>query len=274
MPGRFYLEAEADAPVWSWVLGDGLMGGVNCLVPVRPRGMFRGDPAASLVVGELMPAGLVKDVHFRRDERRALYEGLVGKVGREGVFYRVSWKRMKALQFARGWREGRVRLAVSRSEVEWVVGLSPLPIFFMHGRMPLFRDAEQRAEAWEMAAELVGMTVEMDATWARPAWGLGPGDDHGEGHYLWAVLKVIERLHWGWADVADMEPWQRARRFFQGVKFVEQVFGASWVGRVVYEKARGEELAMARFRLSGLRIEIVERCEDRQEEDVHDCSGD
>ena len=262
-PGRFYLEAGVAEPVWSWVLGDGLMGGVNCLVPVRPRRVFRGDPAASLVIGEMMPAGLVKDGHFRRDERRALYEGLVEKVGREGVFYRVPWKEVSPLQFAGDWETGRARMDIPRSVVEWVAGQMPLPIFFMHGRMPLFRDGEQRAEAWELAAELAVMMVEMGATWARPGWGLQAGDDRGEGHFLWAVLKVVERLDWDWPAVADEEPWQRARRFFQGVKFVEQVFGASWVGRVVYEKGSNEEWAMTRFRLSGLDIEIVEG------EDIH-----
>ncbi len=261
--GRFYLEVGPAEPVWSWVLGDGLMGGVNCLVPVRPRQVFLGDPAASLAIGELMPAGLVKDVHFRRDERRALYEGLVGKVGREGIFYRKPWREVSPLKLTRDWMGG-ARLDVPRSVVEWVAGRMPLPIFFMHGRMPLFRDGEQRAEAWELAAELVEATVEMGATWVRPGWGLRAGDDRGEGHYLWAVLKVIERLDWDWPAVADGEPWQRARRFFRGVKFVEQVFGASWVGRVVYEKGGNEEWAMARFRLSGLDIEIVEQCEDIQ----------
>lgn len=260
-PGRFYL--VGGAPVWSWVLGDGLMGGVNCLVPVRPQRMFHGDPAASLAIGELMPAGLVKDAHFRRDERRALYEGLVGKVGREGIFYRVPWKDVSPLQFAGDWETRRVRMDVPHSVVEWVAGQMPLPIFFMHGRMPLFRDEEQRAVAWELAAELVETMVEMDATWVRPGWGLGSGEDRGEGNYLRAVLEVIERLDWHWVEVADMELWQEARRFFQGVKFVEQVFGASWVGRVVYEKGSNEEWAMARFRLSGLDIEIVEG------EDIH-----
>lgn len=243
--GRFYLEVGPAEPVWSWVLGDGLMGGVNCLVPVRPRRVFLGDPAASLVIGEMMPAGLVKDGHFRRDERRALYEGLVGKVGREGIFYRLPRREFPPLQFAGDWEEGWVTLDVSRPVAEWAAGKLPLPIFFMR-RMPLFRDGEQRAAAWELAAELVGPMVEINATWLRPGWGLGPGDDHGEGHYLWAVLKVIERLDWGWPDVADEEPWRRARRFFRGVKFVEQVFGASWVGQVVQEEIQH----------------------------VHDCSGD
>lgn len=261
--GGFYLDVGgAGAPVWSWVLGDGLMGGVNCLVPVPPIRVFWGDPAASLAMGELMPAGLVKDVHFRRDGRRALYEGLVEKVGRDGLFYRVPQKGVSPLKFTRDWVEG-ARLDVSRSVAEWAAGKSPLPIFFIHGRMPLFRDEEQRAVAWELAAELVEPMVEIDATWVRPGWGLGPGEDRGEGNYLRAVLKVVERLDWDWVEVADMELWQEARRFFQGVKFVEQVFGASWVGRVVYEKGSNEEWAMARFRLSGLDIEIVEG------EDIH-----
>lgn len=247
--GVFYLDA-GDAPVWSWVLGDGLTGGVNCLAPVRPRRMFRGDPAASLAIGELMPAGLIKDVHFRRDERRALYEGLVEKVGREGIFFRAPrpWREFPPLQFAGDWEDGQLPLHISRSAGEWVAGQLPLPIFFMR-RMPLFRDGEQRAEAWELAAELVGPMVEMDATWARPDWGLGPGDDHGEGHYLLAALRVIERLDLDWPAVANEEPWQRARRFFQGVKFVEQLFGASRVTRCV---------------LGGK----------QEAQDVHVCSGD
>lgn len=244
---KFYLDVgKAGAPVWSWVLGDGLMGGVNCLVPVRPGRVFRGDPAASLALGELMPEWVVKYVHFRRDERRGLYERLVEKVGREGIFYRVPWKGVSPLQFARDWETGRWRADVPWTNSWDLVGKFPVPIFFMHGRMPLFRDGEQRAEAWDLAAELVETMVEMDATWRRPGWGLGPDDDRGEGHYLWAVLKVIGLIDFYWPDVADMEPWQRARRFFRGVKFVEQVFGASWVTRIVEEGIR----------------------------DVYDCSGD
>lgn len=252
-PGKFYLEADLTGPTWVWALGDGLPEGVNCLAPIPPKQSFWGDPAASLTMGEMLPTGLIKVEQFRRDARQAMYLNLIKVVGQRGVFNRVPAKSSSAVRFAEEFVRGRVMREVAPSVAEELIGKLPLPIFFIHKRIPLFRDEEQRIDALQLAEELTAITGSLEAAWTRRGWGLGPEDDHGEDHYMRAVLRVIERLDWDWADVADCEPWQRARRFFKGVKFVEQVFGASWITRIVYVKDEVEGLGIEVIALSEMR---------------------
>lgn len=231
-----YLITTAPAP-WKWVLGDGLVGGANCLAPCPPRRAFYGDPAASLVLGELMPAGVVKAAHFRRDSRLEAYQHLDEIVGTEGIFYHTPSSKYSADRFVTEFVAGRVRLSVPRSAAEEYARLLPLPVFFTHRRVPLFRDADERDTALAFVAELLFAIGSQEATWTRPQWGLGPADEDGGDHYMVGVLRLVDRLDWDWPMVADREPWQRARRFFRAVNFAEQVFGASWISMVVEESA-------------------------------------
>lgn len=255
--GNYYVEADPTGPAWIWVLGDGLQGGVNCMAPIPPKQAFWGDPAASLTIGEMLPAGLVKLEQFRRDDRQAMYVKLVDVVGKRGVFSRVPAKRFSAARFAEEFTGGRVTRGVARSVAEELAGKLPLPIFFTHGRIPLFRDEEERDEARELGEWLTAKTGNLGATWARPGWGLRPEDNHGDDHYMLGVLKVIDRLDWDWAAVAECDLWQRARRFFKAVNFGEQVFGASWITQLVYVQDVDEELGRLWYRMTSLGIEVV-----------------
>lgn len=227
----YHLESDAPAP-WIWTLGDGLQGGVNCRAPIPPQIAFWGDPAASLTIGELMPAGLVEAGHFRRDERQATYARLVESVGKDGLFCRVPVTRFSAARFATEYEKGRIRQRVSSSLAEELAGKMPFPIFFTHRRIPIFSDVEQRDDALELAGELFFTTGCLDATWMRPDWGIASDNDHGDDHYMRAILRIVECLDFDLDYFSDREPWQRARRFFKTVQFVEQVFGASWVTKI------------------------------------------
>jgi hypothetical protein len=218
---------------------------------------LRGDPAASLTIGEILPAGLIKVEQFRRDERQAMYVKLVNVVGKQGIFSRVPAKRFSAGRFAEEYAKGRVTRVVPRSVAEELAAKLPLPIFFTHGRIPLFRDEEQRDEARELVEWLTGKTGSLRATWTRPGWGPGPEDDHGDDHYLQGVLKVVDRLDWNWTAVADCDMWQRARRFFKAVKFVEQVFGASWITQIVCDQDDDDECGEIQQWVAELDDEVI-----------------
>ena len=250
-----YLETAAEPDAWTWVLGDGLETGWNCCVPFPVRRALWGNPAASLALGELMPADLVKAEHFRGKEYRALrsvYERLVASVGTECLFIRVSAERHSADRFAESAQQGKIlpTRAMSRAAAMTLAPMTPFPVFFTHRRMPLFRDEEQRQDALALAGELLALTGTSDATWMRPEWGMRPGDDRGDAHYMRAVLRIVEQIDWDWPMVQEREAWQRARRFFKAVHFAEQVFGATWVTQVyVNELSFQPEMAQTNIRV-------------------------
>src|SRR5690606_23141236 len=140
---------------------------------IPPRQSFWGDPAASLTMGEMLPTGLIKVEQFRRDTRQAMYLNLIKVVGQRGAFNRVPAKSFSAVRFAEEFVRGRVMREVSRPVAEELAGERPLPIFFIHKRIPLFRDEEQRIDALELAEELTATTGSLEAAWARRGWGLG-----------------------------------------------------------------------------------------------------
>lgn len=221
---------EFNRPVpWVWSLGDGLKGGANCFAPCPPGRLFRGDPAASLALGEMMPEGVVRPEHFKSDARRDRYLRLREIVGTEAIFRRIPANRFSAVDFVERLVKGHVELDIARSVALGFGHRLPLPIFFTHRRVPVFRDDEQRDDALTFLEELLSVRGSLEATWTRPGWGLSPDDDGGGDHYMVGVLRIVERLDWDWPAVSDREPWQRVRRFFKSVSFAEQVVGASWV---------------------------------------------
>lgn len=228
------LEITSAPGTWVWCLGDGLDGGQTCRMTVAVRRAFRGDPAASLALGEIMPVGLVDDPQVRQMDAdgRARFERLSEAVGRQGYFVRANTRHKPAARFAYEIERygGRWPLphsaAVGRNEV------ARLPLFFTCP-LPLFRDEEQRAVALGLVGELLFATGRLEASWSRPEWGLKPADDHGGDHYLAAVLRLLERLRDEWGLLMqEREPWRRAHRFFKTVRFIEQVFGVTWVKEV------------------------------------------
>ena len=254
--GYIYLETAAGPDAWTWVLGDGLAKGWNCCVPYPVRNALWGDPAASLTLGELMPADLVKTEHFRGKEYRslkAIYDLLVASVGTEGLFMRVSAERYSVVRFAEDARKGKLlpASAMSHAVALALSHVTPFPVFFSHQRMPLFRDEEQRQDALTFAGRLtalIGKTT--DVTWMRPGWGMRPGEDRGADHYMRGILRIVDQLDRDWTTVEKRGVWQRARRFFKAVHFAEQVFGATWITQVYVDELELQpEMAQAGIRV-------------------------
>lgn len=255
--GNYYLESEPGS--WAWALGDGIAGGAVCYA--APRQIFRGDPAASLTLGEMLPDGLIKAAQFansRWPEKRATYERLAARVGTVGLFIHAPEKRCSAAEFAYRAEKNGVAQPVSRTAATGAARRLPLTAIFTHRRQPVFQDDYHRRGALALAEELLATTGSLDATWLRPAWGLEAEEDRGDDHYLRAVLRVIERLDWEWPSfLAGREPWQRARRFFKATPLAEQPIGAARITRVVYAR-RGDEPEAQLEATAAAGIEVVE----------------
>lgn len=261
--GGFYAEAEMGpggmlAP-WTWVLGDGLEGGVNCLAAVPPRRSLYGNTAASLVLGEFVGADV--PVYFM-DEQSREYERLRRRAGTVALFDHVGSQFYSAWSFANECKLYGPSRRLSPLLAKELAQKVPIPIVFTHGRMPLFRGEAARARAIWLMNELVdGFEPEklyLEATWLAADWGVRAAMGNGAESWLRPLLSVWHRLERDWTAVKDNPLFQEARAIFDECLLVEQPFGISWITKVGYVPKQGEDVAEAAQEMGRQGIGVID----------------
>jgi len=233
--GGYYAESEMEAGgilnMWTWLLGDGLEGGENCLLSIPPRRAIYGNLAASLALGEFIPLDAPTDFNGLE----GFYEALKGRTSSVALFDHVGSKFYTSWAFATEAKQYGPSRRIMPAMAEELAKYVPLPIVFTHSQMPLFRDEVERAEAVYFIEELMGVNgadLSMEAIWFNQEWGIYSGNDAGDSHYMTYILSLMWRLK-KWTDKQD-DLYQEARKFFNGLNYAEQPFGVSWITRVGY----------------------------------------
>jgi hypothetical protein len=94
VPGGFYAETEMSRGgvlnLWTWLLGDGLEGGINCLLNIPPRRAIYGNLAASLVIGEFVGADVPMEGIGIFDALHEMFDGLRGRTADIALFDHVG----------------------------------------------------------------------------------------------------------------------------------------------------------------------------------------
>lgn len=233
-PGGFYASGGAFSSTgrlaaWSWVLGDGLIGGHNPLISVPPRLMTIAPLRETLYHGRLSTDFDLSGFTFPYPLQRLPKVALVDHVGRN---HYTPW------QFA----EETIRLGANRripaQIAAQIAHFTPIPILFTHQDMPLV-DPDSFADLYNMLS-FEGATTDTGQTYLNDHWGIYAGDDHGDNHWLVSLLKT---LHEGQGKhLTEVVPPQVA----ENLLFTEGAFGISWILRVNYvvtEQESKEELA-------------------------------
>lgn len=276
VPGGFYAQADPPGPngaLWAVVftLGSGLVEGENCLARVPARQMLLGDPGATLLSGEFVPSdieiveqwqeqGLDAMVKWYRDlsPRAGGAEALVDHVG-SNHYSPFSFIDELAVQ-------GPSRRIPERLARE-LVDKTPIPIYFTHSDIPLFKNEAQRDRFIELM--LLGDTtkpddLELTPTWFRDDWGLYAREDHynGRDHYMIGVLAMLDRLKERQKWESDQEV--AIQRFWEmgeietRLTYAEQLFAASWITRIAYV-AKDDDSSDELNRIANNGIEIISK---------------
>ena len=262
--GGFYAECEFGAggilSPWTWVLGDGLEGGVNCLAAAPPRRTVYGNLAGSLVLGELVGSDV--PLYFVKDDEAMVYEGLKQRSGTVALFDHVGSKFYTAWSFAEECKQYGPSRRLSPVMARELAGQVPLPIVFTHGRMPLFRSVEARSKAiWLMNELIDGFVLEdygVGPTWLAESWGIYSGMENGADSWLRPLLSVWHRLEKDWHLVKDNPLFQEAKVIFDNCLLVEQLFGVSWITKVGYVPEKEEDVQEVAQRMGKMGIGVID----------------
>jgi hypothetical protein len=198
-PGGTYLEGPASSSegvlrTWAWLLGDGYSQCIPLAVP--PRQMIVINPAATITI-----CALVKE--------------------RFGPSRRIPKSMAKRLL-----------------EIVWSRG--PIPMLFTHNRMPIFDSVEDVHTALYHAQTCLEIREDeteffwWEPTWEHPDWSQYVTEFRGDNSVLVPILRLIDELENDWRNKKKLAPYQAAKDFFSGLRFVEQAFGASWMSKVTH----------------------------------------
>lgn len=263
-PGGFYLEAGfADRSsggilnAWTWMLGEGVEGGVNCAITIPPRRMVMGNAAATLTVGEFISADMPTSGIETVSGMREVYGSLITQVGDLALFDHVGSVHYSAYGFVREVETYGPSRRVPPLIAEEIVKQLPMMIVFTHSRAPLFRDEAQRDTAVALVCEFDGWTRTEDlyfgANWLREEWGVFASQQNGSDHYLIPILSMLDRIEKR-KGLGLHEVLRKAEAFFADVPFVEQVIGASWITRVGYVPDGTEDPTATAVTRKGIQI--------------------
>ena len=203
--GGCYLEAESSPGGTlrrlAFVLSEHTMGGTNVFVDAPSRSMVLIDPAATLLSGTVVFAGVGYSPGSQAEEQK--YERLLRQIGSEfALLDHVGRAHYSPWQFVdEVWQKGPSR-KVSQDFLLKVAPILPLPVFFTHPDMPVFQamTPELMREAVDLMARALNapetrMTFTSRPTWFDPKWGLTT-DSAGDGsdHCLLPILQALDVL--------------------------------------------------------------------------------
>ncbi len=244
----YYLEGDVgdDSPLWAWtwVLGDGLDHVISIArYQIPTRGVVGINPAVTLLkecfVGDRDP--IVLGIGEKEG-----YEYFLTKTKNAGSADHIGHQYYTPMSFAREVMQYGPSRRVPPQTAAFFANIfqriGPFPMFFSHSQIPLFAGIRQRDAIYEIVDELLPKTDYqpwLNACWKYDEWGQYAikNQDAGHKHYLVHTLDILDfgaRLKSVRREPALNEMWVRLRKMFGNVRFEEQIFGASWMTKVIY----------------------------------------
>lgn len=263
----------------TWLLGDGVEGGFNIFTEVPPRGHPIINLPATITTGELWWEGMAPPQYEAVGDPDAAnrYKRLTSVTKGIGVADHVGSKYYSAHSFARELQamgpSRKMSPTVAARLAEIIYHFGPVPIMFTHSRMPVFRTADRRDEAFALAQalgteKLPADYFEWDATWRNPRWGMYAQQGHKTGahHYMAYLLSYVDGIDRHWSSHKDDDDWKAFRSFMKGIRFVEQPFCLSWLTKVSYTLPADKKVKPDLLKIPGL--EFIDLDAKKEEENV------
>ena len=242
-----YGESPVAGPVgildpWTWLLGDGFQDFLALSLP--PRKMIVINPAATLVTRSLERVLEPAFDHMTQE----LYERMLTKTRHIGVGDHVGSDNYSCHSFAVETKDFGSSRRMTRQTAKELARIiwnhGPIPLLYSHNRVPVFDDRQHRDKAYRLVNACYE-TVDLDAmelswvpTWEEEGWSQYTSGKNKTEKMLPArnlmehILYVVSNLDMRWRHHSKIEAYQNARDFFADVRFVEQAFGMSWLGRI------------------------------------------
>lgn len=245
----YYMEGDVGAGgalwAWTWFLGDGLDNYIWISpkdVPVR--GTVVANPAACIIEqvfikGEVpYEADLILKDYYRDMLTRTRHIGSADHVGSK---YYSAWE--FALETREYGPSRRITKKMAKVFAELFMKYGPFPMLFAH-KLPVFNSQSQRDHVLEAVQACTTETINWQGKWFDACWEYGEwgqyareGQDNGYRHFMVPVLQAIGEWERSMSLVPDGyvdEHWARAKEQFKKLRYIEQVFGASWMTGITY----------------------------------------
>lgn len=234
------LGFSSDGALWNfvWALGDGLK--INLPIKAAAKGMTFFNPAATLAAEELVyadhefkPQTDIIAERYERLKRATPTIGLLDHVGKS--YYSVDSFVSEVREYGPS-RKIPKRLARTIAKVQMKIG--PIPIFFTHSEIPIFRSVSEQGKIIDITDRCID-SVNWDSknyepTWYHERWGQYARSDNytGSDSYLCTILSALGGIR----DLGETspQPYRELKAAMKETRIVEQIFGASWIGRITY----------------------------------------
>ena len=266
---------------WSYLLSDGYLDFMPISVP--PRQMVIINPAATIYTRSLVKTVLPGFGERFEDKLASGYTKLLKKTKNQGVADHVGEKYYSAHSFAQEIKHygpsRRIPKSIAERLIEIIWQRGPIPMIFTHNRMPIFKGSEQVAQAVDHVRKCLGHFssgeygtdwYEWGPTWRHEDWSQYSDGYHGYNHVLVDVLELIHELDNNWRKRKKEPFFEEAKEFFTGLRYVEQAFGAAWLGRITHcadkDGNYDEDFLKMRDKHGGVMVNLIDLNELEEEE--------
>lgn len=246
--GGFYLEGGAVSDTGTlhaltWVLADHYEGAPhNNLCSIPPRRMLSGNPAATLLDGHFVPYGepWSGEIWGDNESLSDLLTTLKRKgVSNVGLFDHVGRSFYSPWSFAKEVGEYGPSRRVPEQLAREIVSFLPMPIFFTHSDIPMFRDEAHMLEALDLLTDIEPSfqdypDLATGPTWLQKDWGLYAKQYSGHRHMMAWALGHAAAHRMESPDTDQDRSIQELQELLDDTGTSEAVFCASWVTRVTY----------------------------------------
>lgn len=228
--GGTYLQGTSFSPggklaPWTWVLGEGIIGGSNLALKIPPR-----------QTGLIHLPATIQNGHLSTGPETVLPIGVpLNRLPVVALVDHVGSSHYTPIQFAQECAGRGPSRRVSPELAEQVAGHLPMPILFSHGNMPYVdRSIVDDLATWLEANE----DVTFGRTYDDPKWGIYSGDHKGDDHFIAFLLRRLHEQGRGRnrPGLLQMMP----REWAENILWGEQAFGISWILGAVYVIAEGD----------------------------------
>lgn len=250
--GGFYAEAETSPfgtlNLWTWILGDGVAGGDNIFAAVSPRGHNFFNPAATIMSRGIIYEPSAFGKHAEASKKTRTYEHWKSKMTKFALIDHVGAANYNVQSFVDEVKKLGPSRRVSPSMAKALVGKVPIPIYFTHPHVPLFRNESYKGSVVDRLP-MVYPHPEADSLYLTPTWGrlderehpmevlgLYSGDYQGNDHWLVSLFTATDRVRPIDEIVEKLDLYAELQEILKSDAVIktEQIIGASWITRVSY----------------------------------------
>lgn len=275
--GAYYLGADKPGPggsIWAWIWLFGDPPNLPMLY-VPPRATLVRNVGATIMLAEHID---LSPRFIPEEDEKALYNQICASTRDIGVVDHVGKSFYTAFAFAEEVNaqgpSRRTTKETAKLVSELIMRHGPLPILFTHSQMPVFHDDAHIEEFIELISACYfeeedvpdWESVRRTPLWLDPDWGLykrdlgqHPGHNHVGRHILEAIDIVMSGLS---EERRERPEWLKVEEFVDGLILAEQMFGLSYLHKVIYTLPGGDVAAGAKVQEEIPGLELLDLRED------------